>query len=172
MLALEAVLARAGSDEASRLLAVNRFFNERIVFREDLVVWGRLDYWASPLELLARGEGDCEDYAIAKYFSLRAAGVPASRLRLAYTQARIGRAVLAHMVLAYYADARVVDPLVLDNLNPELLTAAQRPDLAARFSFNSEGVWEGLGARSLGDPLRRLPDWRQLLLKAEAEGFR
>ena len=60
----------AEADDAARLDGVNRFFNRRIAFRDDLQVWHVEDYWASPLETLQQGMGDCEDFAIAKYFSL------------------------------------------------------------------------------------------------------
>ena len=160
----------AGLDEEAQLAAVNGFFNRRIVFAEDSDVWGQLDQWASPLEALAQGRGDCEDYAIGKYFSLLALGMPAARLRLVYVRAQIGAESRAHMVLAYYAQARA-EPLILDNLISELRPASRRPDLQPVFSFNSEGLWEGVGAQSAGDPQARLSRWREVLSKARAEGF-
>jgi predicted transglutaminase-like cysteine proteinase len=81
--ALQSVMnAGLDTDEDTRVQAINQFFNRRILFRPDSEVWGQVDYWASPLELLEKGEGDCEDYAIAKYFSLLISGVPAQKLRL------------------------------------------------------------------------------------------
>ena len=71
-------------DEEGQLAAVNGFYNRRIVFAEDSEVWGQVDHWASPLEALEKGRGDCEDYAIAKYFSLLSMGMPVARLRLVY----------------------------------------------------------------------------------------
>lgn len=169
--ALQAMLQHsAGLDEEAQLAAVNAFFNRRIVFAEDSDVWGQLDHWASPLEALAQGRGDCEDYAIGKYFSLLALGMPAARLRLVYVRAQIGAESRAHMVLAYYAQARA-EPLILDNLISELRPASRRPDLQPVFSFNSEGLWEGVGAQSAGDPQARLSRWREVLAKARAEGF-
>ena len=89
--ALQSVLAGLnGQDDAAKLAAINQFFNRRIVFTSDIEVWGQVDYWASPLEMLAKGRGDCEDYVIGKYFSLVVAGVPVSRLRLVYVRATIG----------------------------------------------------------------------------------
>lgn len=160
----------AGLDEEAQLAAVNGFFNRRIVFAEDIDVWGQVDHWASPLEALAQGRGDCEDYAIGKYFSLLALGMPASRLRLVYVRAQIGGESRAHMVLAYYAQPRA-EPMILDNLISELRPASRRPDLQPVFSFNSEGLWEGVGAQSAGDPQARLSRWREVLAKARAEGF-
>ncbi len=171
---LQALLAAAlGQDESQRLSTFNDFFNRRIVFGADTEVWGQLDYWASPLETLGKGRGDCEDYVIAKYFSLMAAGVPAAKLRLVYVRATIGGpggAVQAHMVLAYY-DAPGVEPLILDNLIREIRTASRRPDLEPVFSFNSDGLWHGVGLLGAGDPVARLSRWREVLAKARAEGF-
>ncbi len=60
------------SQSANQVEDVNAFINSHVTFTEDSVGWGQSDYWATPLETLGRGIGDCEDYAIAKYFSLRA----------------------------------------------------------------------------------------------------
>lgn len=169
--ALQPLLARmSGLDEAAKLPLVNEFFNRRILFRDDTEVWGQVDYWASPLETLNKGAGDCEDYAIAKYFSLVAAGMPVAKLRLVYVRAQIGGAVQAHMVLAYYAQPEA-EPLILDSLIGEVRPASRRPDLAPVFSFNSEGLWQGVAGASAGDPVARLSRWREVLEKARAEGF-
>lgn len=171
---LVALLAQTVSqDDEARLQAVNEFYNRRILFREDTHAWGQIDYWASPIETLARGQGDCEDYAIAKYFSLLVAGVPAQRLRLVYVRAVIGGPggpTQAHMVLAYFATPDA-DPLILDNLVTALRPASRRPDLTPVFSFNAEGLWQGGSATSAGDPTARLSRWREVLRKAREEGF-
>ncbi len=170
---LQPLLAEAARGEETQLLvAVNDFFNRRIAFADDLAVWGENDHWASPLETLAKGQGDCEDYAIAKYFSLLAAGVPVGKLRLVYVRADLGGAAgaQAHMVLAWYAQPGA-EPLILDNLVGELRPASKRPDLTPVFSFNSEGLWQGTGNASAGDPVSRLSRWREIIAKARAEGF-
>lgn len=169
--ALQAVVERAaGQEEESRLALVNQFFNQRIAFRDDIEVWGVADYWASPLETLEKGQGDCEDYAIAKYFSLVAAGVPEGKLRMVYVRAQFRGRSQAHMVLAYYAQPEG-EPLILDNLVPEVRPASARSDLLPVFSFNSEGLWQGVGSASAGNPLARLSQWRDVLAKVKAEGF-
>ena len=169
--ALLQMIERAGAqDEEARLTTVNSYLNRRIEFRDDIEVWGKVDYWASPLEALDKGRGDCEDYAIAKYFSLISAGVPVAKLRMVYVRAMVGGRSLAHMVLAYYAEPNA-EPLILDNLIGVVRPASQRPDLQPVFSFNSEGLWQGVGATSAGDPLARLSQWRALLAKVKAEGF-
>lgn len=165
------VIDRAGRmDEVARLTAVNDFFNQRIRYTEDSEVWGVPDYWASPLESLGKGAGDCEDYAIAKYFTLASSGVPVAKLRMVYVRAMLNGQSLAHMVLAYYAQPNA-EPLILDNLQPEVKPASQRPDLTPQFSFNTEGLWSGVGAASMGNPVVRLSQWRELLAKVKDEGF-
>lgn len=160
-------------DERRLLAEVNAFFNRRVVFRDDAEVWGVMDHWASPLETLNKGAGDCEDFALAKYFSLLSAGVPAERMRLVYVRARIGGVngvSQAHMVLAYYAEPSA-EPLILDNLIDDIRAASRRPDLTPVFSFNTEGLWQGVGTTLAGDPTARLSRWRDVLTKARQEGF-
>ena len=172
--ALQTLLARLDAqDEQAKLVAVNDFFNRRIVFANNHDVWSDADHWASPLESLAMGRGDCKGYVIGKYFSLMLAGVPMAKLRLVYVRAELGGhggESLAHMVLAYYA-APGAEPLILDNLLGEIRGATRRPDLSPVFSFNGEGLWRGVGAQGLGDPAARLSRWREVLAKAHAEGF-
>jgi len=172
--ALQPLLATlAEAEEDARLATINQFFNRRIVFAEDTEVWGVNDHWASPLESLEKGRGDCEDYAIGKYFALTASGVAVARLRLVYVRALIGGPgglQQAHMVLAYYPQPGA-EPLILDNLIGDVRPASKRPDLTPVFSFNGEGLWQGTGAQSAGDPLSRLSRWRDVLAKARSEGF-
>ena len=158
----------------AKIKQVNDFFNRRTRFDEDRTIWGQSDYWATPMETLGRGAGDCEDFAIVKYFTLLLLGVPDEKLRLVYVQARLGgmhsSISQAHMVLAFYPvpDA---DPLILDNLINDVQPASRRPDLQPVFSFNSQGFWQGTtGARGLGGP-GNLTRWQELLRRARAEGF-
>lgn len=157
--------------EREKLRRVNDFFNRRIAFDDDIGIWQQSDYWATPLETLGSGRADCEDYAIAKYYSLLALGIPVGKLRLVYVRARLegpaGPYVQAHMVLAYYATPGG-EPLVLDNLRPEILPASRRSDLSPIFSFNSAGLWQGTGNQSSKSNLSR---WQDLLSRARAEGF-
>ncbi len=169
---LLALLRRSSAgDVLGQLQAVNQYFNQKIAFAEDTVAWGQTDYWASPLEALSKGQGDCEDYALAKYFSLLAAGVPVARLRLVYVRAVLGDGrVQAHMVLAYYPSGGG-DTLILDNLIDQVEPARMRDDLTPVFSFNSDGLWQGVGTVGAGSPAARLTRWREVMAKARAEGF-
>ena len=157
-------------DEVARLTLINDFFDQHLRYAEDIDVWGVQDYWASPLEALQKGAGDCEDYAIAKYLSLASAGVPIAKLRMVYVRAMVGGKSLPHMVLAYYSQPGA-EPLILDNLVTEVKPASQRGDLSPVFSFNSEGLWSGVGAATMGNPVARLSQWRELLVKVKEEGF-
>jgi len=122
---------------SERLDRVNQFFNS-VEFKEDIDTWGQNDYWATPLEFLAKNAGDCEDFTIAKYVTLINIGIPDEKLRLMYVTATRPRQ--AHMVLAYYETPNAV-PLVLDNITPRILPASQRRDLIPIYSFNGQGLW-------------------------------
>lgn len=160
---------QGGAEELAQLKAVNRFFNLRVRFRDDSEVWRVQDYWATPVEALWRGAGDCEDYAIAKYISLRQLGVASDKLRITYVKAL--RLNQAHMVLTYYAHPQA-EPLVLDNLIDAIEPASRRPDLQPVYAFNAEGVWvPGAGnGRQVGNS-KQLSRWQDLLKKMRAEGF-
>ena len=148
---------------------VNQFFNSRIRFVDDMTVWGQEDYWATPVEALRKGAGDCEDYALAKYFTLRELGVPASQLRITYVKAL--QLNQAHMVVTWYSTPDAI-PLVLDNLKPAILPATARSDLLPVYSFNGEGLWipQASGSKRVGDS-KRLSRWQDLLTRMRAEGF-
>jgi predicted transglutaminase-like cysteine proteinase len=160
----------------TRLQKVNDFFNRKLAYFEDQEIWGVQDYWATPMESLSKGKGDCEDYVIAKYFALRNMNIPDSQLRLIYVKARIGGAnskiQQAHMVLAYYPPGDA-EPLVLDNLISDIRPASKRSDLFPIFSFNSQGVFSGTAATAtLGTGgTSRLSRWQDLLERARREGF-
>ena len=155
------------TEELELLDAVNAFFN-RIPFVSDLAHWGIKDYWASPAEVLASNGADCEDYSIAKYFTLKEMGVPLERLRIIYvTSSRLNE---AHMVLAYYPSPSAV-PLILDNLEGKVRSASERSDLIPVFSFNDEDLLyapPGQRAINAGSPLQ-MRTWRSLLDKLEQE---
>jgi predicted transglutaminase-like cysteine proteinase len=130
-----------------RLHLANQFANRRIRFVSDSDHWHKSDYWATPLESLGTQGGDCEDFAIFKYFTLKAMGVDESKMRLIYVRALLINE--PHMVLIYFDNPRAM-PLVLDNLKTKILPANQRRDLKPVYSFNGQGLWlakaQGLGS--------------------------
>lgn len=160
-----------GQPVEQQLNAVNSFFNRRIRYDLDPAIWQQNDYWASPLEMMGRGMGDCEDYSIAKYVTLQLLGVPNDRLRLIYVRARTASALTeAHMVLGYYEDP-TGEPLILDNLITSVRPASRRSDLSPVFSFNSQGLWIAGQQHSSADPTARLSRWREVLERMSREGL-
>ena len=151
------------SAERELLADVNRTLN-RIRFVDDAVHWGQEDYWATPAESIGSNGGDCEDFAIAKYFLLKELGIPISRLRMTYVKAT--RLNQAHMVLAYYPHPDA-EPLVLDNLEDAVRPASQRADLIPVYSFNDEEVW--IESRGRGGSPRQIRNWNALLERLERE---
>ncbi|MBR7799898.1 transglutaminase-like cysteine peptidase [Undibacterium fentianense] len=159
-----------------KLQRVNQFFNRKLIYTEDIELWGQSDYWATPLESLSKKKGDCEDFVIAKYFSLRNLNIPDTQLRLIYVKARIGGSnsaiTQAHMVLAYYPTADG-EPLILDNLITDIRPASRRTDLSPIFSFNGQGIFAGAASNATLGPggTSRLSRWQDLLERAKKEGF-
>ena len=154
--------SRALPDQ-DKINKVNTFFNRRMLFQDDIVVWQTSDYWTTPLEFMGRGTGDCEDFSIAKYMTLQLMGIGNEKLRLVYVRVKSGStASFAHMVLGYYPQP-TAEPQILDNLISSVRPASQRPDLVPVFSFNSDGLWVGGATASSADPTTRLSRWRDVL---------
>lgn len=152
------------SSELDKLKKVNNFFNSRIRFVNDNDVWGVQDYWATPIEFICKSAGDCEDFAIAKYFTLKAMGIPDERLKITYVKAL--QYNIHHMVLTYYSDPEA-EPLVLDNLVDSINPASKRTDLAPIFSFNGSGLWTAKqrGQGKMAGSANRIRLWQDLLQK-------
>jgi predicted transglutaminase-like cysteine proteinase len=161
-----AAALRGNPGEGELLGPVNGFYN-RLRYVSDEVHWRAVDYWATPAEFLSSNGGDCEDYAIAKYFLLKELGVPVSRLRMVY--ARTWRSNVAHMVLAYYA-APGAEPLILDSLEGGIRPASDRPDLIPVYTFNDDDLLfpqPGLPTIPVSAASFRL--WREVLDKLARE---
>ncbi|MFZ6746438.1 transglutaminase-like cysteine peptidase [Undibacterium sp. JH2W] len=146
------------------LRQVNDFYNH-VPYFSDQEHWGVEDYWATPVEFIASWGGDCEDYAIAKYMTLKDLGIPPERLRITYVRAiRIGE---THMVLAYYPNP-AAEPWIMDNLVEEILPASARTDLVPVYSFNDDDLWLASGnTRKGGASTVRL--WKDLIEKMAKE---
>jgi predicted transglutaminase-like cysteine proteinase len=158
-----------GLSVEKQLDSVNYFFNE-VRFISDLEHWGTKDYWSTPVELLSSDGGDCEDFSVAKYFTLRELGVPDEHLRLTYVKAV--KLDQAHMVLTYYATP-ASEPLVLDNIVSEIRPASRRKDLIPVYSFNGDGLWLAK-ARGQGQKVgkaERLSRWNDLTRRMREHGM-
>jgi len=147
----------------NKLKNVNDFFN-KIKYKNDLRHWKKRDYWATPFEFMGTGAGDCEDYAIAKYFSLRKLGVPDSKLRITYVKYKKLHTKFeqAHMVLTYYHKPNST-PVVLDNINKKLKLATKRKDLKPVYSFNASGLWQAKNKGSIRIGKNNLRSWKDLI---------
>ncbi len=112
---------------------VNRFFN-RWPYRQDMANYGMRDYWATPAEFLRRS-GDCEDYAIAKFYALKELGLPVSARIVAIrdTIRNIG-----HAVLVVYVKNTVY---VLDNQTNMLLPQSKYRHYVPQYSVNEQYRW-------------------------------
>jgi len=148
--------------ERQKLELVNDYVN-RTPFKSDAEHWGKEDYWASPIEFLSTNGGDCEDFSIAKYFTLRALGVPDEKLQITYVK-EIKVYNEAHMVLAYFATADA-EPVILDNINKTIQPASTRTDLVPVYSFNGSGLWlaqEQTGRGQSVGSSDRIGHWKDL----------
>ncbi|MCF6290402.1 MAG: transglutaminase-like cysteine peptidase [Desulfobacterales bacterium] len=147
--------------EREQLKRVNDFFNQ-LEFVSDISHWGKSDYWATPVEFLSSRGGDCEDFSLAKYFTLRAMGVPESKLKLTYVRALDFDQ--PHMVLTYYTSPGA-EPLVLDNIKKTIKPASKRKDLVPVYSFNGSGLWlaKQRGRGMMLGGRNRLTLWQDLL---------
>lgn len=147
----------------NKIKNVNDFFNQ-ITYKTDAAHWKQKDYWATPFEFMGTGAGDCEDYAIAKYFSLVKLGIPDDKLRITYViyKKTNSRFEQAHMVLTYYHKTGA-EPVILDNINRTLQLASKRSDLKPVYSFNASGLWQAKtkGDTRVGD--NNLKSWKNLI---------
>jgi predicted transglutaminase-like cysteine proteinase len=107
------------------------------------VNWHRSMYWESPFEFLRMG-GQCQDYAIAKYLLLRAAGVPADAMRMVVL--RDAAISLDHAVLAVYVNG---EPVLLDNLRSDIVPARNVSYYHPYYSINEDGWWSHFGGQAM-----------------------
>jgi predicted transglutaminase-like cysteine proteinase len=121
-------------DPLRQLRVVNAAVNS-FPYVSDDVNWGKLDYWETPIEFLQHA-GDCEDFAITKYMTLRSLGLAAENMRVAVvtdTQLRV-----AHAVLLVMSGGKLY---VLDNLTNEVLPATAEPFYRPVYAINEDGWW-------------------------------
>jgi predicted transglutaminase-like cysteine proteinase len=154
--------------EETKLTEVNRFFNQ-FKYKTDKEQWDSDDYWATPEEFIGLYAGDCEDYVIAKYFTLRALGIEEKKLYLTYVKAT--ELNMAHMVLSYFETPKSI-PLVLDSYELKILPADQRKDLLPVYSFNVGSLFltnasAGLGKKLPTDKVKN-SKWTELLKSIKA----
>ena len=153
--------------EDHKLSLVNDFINH-LLFVDDIEHWHQNDYWATPLETVSTGGGDCEDFAIAKYFTLKYLHVAQDKMRITYVKALgINK---PHMVLTYFLTP-ASEALVIDNLDQVIKLASQRTDLVPVYSFNTESLWNAkkLSSGEYVGNANRISLWEKLLEKMHKE---
>jgi predicted transglutaminase-like cysteine proteinase len=114
----------------AKLDAVNKLVN-RYPYTPSAANWLEPNHWETPFEFLAKS-GQCQDYAIAKFMLLRAAGVPNELLRVVVLRDR--RLALDHAVTVVYVDG---EALMLDNQIPDVVPVAR----IHHYSINETGWW-------------------------------
>ena len=157
---LKLMKPQPGQSEQEHLKKVNIFFN-MFHFIDDIKLWGVNNYWATPIEFIGVNGGDCEDYSIAKYFTLLELGVAEEKMRI--TMVKAVNLNQYHMVLAYYETPESV-PLILDNLDGVIKPANKRNDLIPIYSFNGSQIWlnKEKGRGIFSGNSSRLKRWRDL----------
>ncbi len=167
LLLMENTNTRPDAVEQQKLESANTFFN-RVNWVSDKEHWGKEDYWATPVETLATNGGDCEDFSIGKYFTLKDTRVESDKLRITYVKSL--ELNQAHMVLAYYPSPDA-EPLILDNINKTILPASKRTDLLPIYSFSGGSLWlaQSRGRKLKANSMKTLPQWRDMNLRLQEE---
>lgn len=163
------IISDSSQTDLEKLEKVNLFFNQ-MEFVDDINHWGEKDYWATPIEFLGTQGGDCEDFTIAKYFTLKAMGVEEEKLNLTYVKALTYN--VHHMVLTYFSTPGS-EPLILDNLVPDINPSSQRKDLLPIYSFNGTGLWIAKQRErgKLAGSSSRLQRWQDLVQRMSMDNF-
>ncbi|TIS60109.1 MAG: transglutaminase [Mesorhizobium sp.] len=141
------IKAARGKAFSDKLSFVNSSVNRLIAYRKDSAVYGKLDYWAKPSEILDRRAGDCEDFAILKMTALLRAGIPAQAMSLVVLQDR--RRGFFHAVLSVSTGSGT---FILDSLSNIVLRDGDLPDYLPLYSFSTDRAWIH-GAKAGGEQI-------------------
>jgi len=155
-------------DDMGKMEKVNDFFNQT-PYASDKTTWGISDYWATRYEFIGKDRADCEDYVIAKYFTLKELGIPTSKLYMTY--AKSIRYKTAHLVLTYYETPKSI-PLVLDNYNFKILPASVRDDLIPIYSFSGDELFNAKQAqigKMVPAAKRQTRPWDELVISRQKD---
>jgi predicted transglutaminase-like cysteine proteinase len=160
----------ADKSTKEKVVKVNDFFNN-VLYDSDPNVWGQPDYWATRMEFLGKAAGDCEDYSIAKYFTLKQLGIEEDKMYMTYAKSL--KYNVAHMVVTFFVKPNTT-PLVLDNYNKQILPATKRPDLVPIYSFNGQKLYDakqqGLGKEVPGGAEKN-KKWSKLIDDIKMDGL-
>lgn len=123
-----------GSNPRRQIDEINAIMNT-VPYVEDIRNYLISDYWATPGEFFNRN-GDCEDYAIAKFMSLRLLGFSNEQMRLVVLQdENLG---IPHAVLIVYLNG---EALLLDNQISQVIPASAVAHYRPYYSLNEQNVW-------------------------------
>ncbi|MDP6350620.1 MAG: transglutaminase-like cysteine peptidase [Alphaproteobacteria bacterium] len=137
-----------GKKLKDQLKAVNKKLNSN-KYIVDMINWGVKDYWETPGEFFEK-YGDCEDYSIAKFLSLRALGVPAESMRVVVVKDL--NLDVAHAILAVYTPKKV---LILDNQLSIVVEARRIRHYRPIFSVSETGWWKHINKKKRKKRKRR-----------------
>ena len=121
-------------DDLKKLEAVNRFWNQW-PYKTDPVAYGKRDYWAAPYEFVTNS-GDCEDYSISKYYTLRELGLPQDNLRILVVRETVRN--IGHAILGVQIGN---DVFILDNLANTVVPMRFIRNYDPQFSVNESYRW-------------------------------
>lgn len=157
------VLKKSLKEESNiyvKLNKVNDFFNE-FLHRDDIEIYRKNDYWATRKEFIFQGAGDCEDFVIAKYFTLLELGIDESKLSLLHNL----RKNQYHLVLAYQEDA-FSQVLILDNIERDILPLTKRNDILVLYTLE---VVDLSDERNISTNLQKISNykWTKIYLKSK-----
>lgn len=122
-----------------KLSRTNSYFNNILPKHDKLTTNGADDYWATRKEFIIKGYGDCEDYAISKYFTLKELDFDPEKLYMMVVKVKGNRSY--HMVLGYFETKDSI-PYILDNLSFKVVKLDKRKDLEVKFVFNEYNAYQ------------------------------
>ena len=125
-----------GKGFREKLAGINRGVNGLITYRRDKAVYGSVDHWAKPAEILQRGAGDCEDFAILKMAALLSAGIPAQSMALVVLQDH--HKGVFHAVLSVSTGSGT---FILDNVRNTVVKDTSLPSYVPLYSFSMDRAW-------------------------------
>ena len=126
-----------GLSDKAKIAAVHKYVQAKFKYRSDYKVWGKTDYWATPVESFEMGYGDCDDFAIAKYFTLKALGFDERNMRVVILRDNIKQEI--HAVLTVDLAEQVY---VLDNQQRSVKTDSELASYQPIYSINGRGWWK------------------------------
>jgi predicted transglutaminase-like cysteine proteinase len=130
---------KAAGDPLAQIKTANRLMNDpaQHPYIEDINNWGKTEYWVTAFQFLKKS-GDCEDFSIAKYMLLKAAGMPVENMRIVAVRIR-SLGGIGHAVLVVYQGDQA---LVLDNrVAPVMDEKLVRREFQPALSVNENSWW-------------------------------